>query len=166
MTGRLEGKVAIVTGAGTGIGRAIARRFAREGCAGLLVATSRNMDGLANVASEIGSRAAICRADVSVEADVHAMVHSALDNLGRLNVLVNNAVQPQASAAADRLAEEDWDRTLDVSLKAPFSGRSMPFRPCWRRRVEAAWLTFRRSIASSMRLGCPRTARPKVGWMH
>src|SRR5437870_1984311 len=113
MTGCLHGKVAIVTGAATGIGRAIALRFASEGCAGLLLATSRNMRGLESVAGEIGKHATICRADVSVEADVHAMVRSAVDRFGRLDVLVNNAAHQQPSAAADQLDEATWDRTLD-----------------------------------------------------
>jgi NAD(P)-dependent dehydrogenase (short-subunit alcohol dehydrogenase family) len=122
MTGRLQDKIAIVTGAATGIGRAIALRFAGEGCAGLLLATRRNMDGLAAVAGEIGIRAATCRADVSVDADVRGMIQSALDRFGRVDVLVNNAAHQQASAAADLLDEEAWDRTLDVSLKGAFLG--------------------------------------------
>jgi NAD(P)-dependent dehydrogenase (short-subunit alcohol dehydrogenase family) len=127
MTDRLDGKVAIITGAATGIGRAIALRFASEGCAGLVLATSRNMAGLAAVVAEIdsvgrASRAVPCRADVSVDADIRAMVQSALDRFGRLDVLVNNAAHQQASAPADQLAEEAWDRTLDVSLKGAFLG--------------------------------------------
>jgi NAD(P)-dependent dehydrogenase (short-subunit alcohol dehydrogenase family) len=127
MTDRLDGKVAIITGAATGIGRAIALRFASEGCAGLVLATSRNMAGLAAVVAEIdsvgrASRAVTCRADVSVDADIRAMVQSALDRFGRLDVLVNNAAHQQTSAPADQLAEEVWDRTLDVSLKGAFLG--------------------------------------------
>ena len=131
MTDRLNGKVAIITGAATGIGRAIALRFAREGCAGLVLATSRNMAGLAAVVAEIDGvsrggnsrvRAVACRADVSLDADIRAVVQSALDRFGRLDVLINNAAHQQASAPADQLAEDAWDRTLDVSLKGAFLG--------------------------------------------
>jgi NAD(P)-dependent dehydrogenase (short-subunit alcohol dehydrogenase family) len=125
MTRRLEGRVAIVTGAATGIGKAIALRFAAEGCAGVLLATSRNMAGLNASAAAIdatGGRAEACQADVSVEADVRRMVDAAVRAFGRLDVLVNNAAHQQASAAAEDLSELDWDRTLDVSLKGAFLG--------------------------------------------
>jgi len=131
MTDRLDGMVAVITGAATGIGRAMALRFASEGCAGLVLATSRNMAGLAAVVAEIDgvgrggnskARAVACRADVSLDADIRAVVQSALDRFGRLNVLVNNAAHQQASAPADQLTEEAWDRTVDVTLKGAFLG--------------------------------------------
>ncbi|MCA1645169.1 MAG: SDR family oxidoreductase [Chloroflexi bacterium] len=115
----------MVTGAATGIGRATALRFGAEGCAGLLLATRQNLAGLERVATEIraaGGRAETCRADVSIAADVQAMVQAALDYFGRLDIVVNNAAYQQSSAPADRLAEDEWDRTLDVSLKGALLG--------------------------------------------
>jgi glucose 1-dehydrogenase len=122
---RLRGKVAIVTGAATGIGKAIALRFGAEACAGLVLATRHNMAGLAAVAGEIraaGGQAVTCQTDVSAEADVRSMVQTALDSYGRLDVLVNNAAHQHGPAPADQLTEDEWDRTLDVSLKGAFFG--------------------------------------------
>jgi NAD(P)-dependent dehydrogenase (short-subunit alcohol dehydrogenase family) len=125
VTSRLDGKVAIVTGAATGIGKAIALRFASEGCAGLVLATSRNMVGLEAVATHIrqaGGQAVTCRVDVSVDADVRRMVHAAIQSFGRLDILVNNAAHQQTRAPAALLEEAEWDRTLDVNLKGAFLG--------------------------------------------
>ena len=86
---RLEGKVAIVTGAGQGIGEGIARRFANEG-ASVLVSDMRAEHG-EKVAAEIGDAAAFVEVDVSREDDVRAMVETAISRWGRIDVMFNNA---------------------------------------------------------------------------
>ena len=111
------GKVAIVTGAAGGIGRAVAAALAREGCA--LVLTYRTAAAEAQAAAEAlraaGRRALAVQVDVAEEAQVVAMVQQAEEVLGGVDILVNNAGMVQRAAFTD-LGEEDWRQMLDVSL--------------------------------------------------
>jgi len=117
---RLKDKIALVTGAGAGIGRAIAREFAKEG-ARLVICDIRE-DKLAEAAAELrglGGAVEALRADVGLAADVEALFHGARDRMGGLDILVNNAaVIHQASIVDTR--EEDWDRIIRNNLKSVF----------------------------------------------
>jgi NAD(P)-dependent dehydrogenase (short-subunit alcohol dehydrogenase family) len=118
---RLPNKVAIITGGGRGIGRAIAMRFAREGAAVVLAATGR--DGLEATAAEIraaGGRATACVADVSVEADVARMVAETVTAFGGVDLLVNNAGISGPTARVVEMDLAEWERTLDVNVTGAF----------------------------------------------
>jgi NAD(P)-dependent dehydrogenase (short-subunit alcohol dehydrogenase family) len=118
----IEGKVALVTGAGSGIGRAIAVRLAREGAA--VAVGDIDDDGGRETVRQIeaaGGRAAFVRADVTSEADVQGMVAFAEDRLGGLDILVNNAgiaITPSFPEADTRV----WSRVLDVNLRGVMLG--------------------------------------------
>jgi NAD(P)-dependent dehydrogenase (short-subunit alcohol dehydrogenase family) len=119
---RLQGKVAIVTGAASGIGRASAERFAAEGAA-VLVADLR-ADACAEVASGIralGGRAEACAVDVSDDASVAAMVARAVQGFGGLDVLFNNAGVGHY-VPFDQLEPDEWDRILNINLKGVYLG--------------------------------------------
>ena len=107
---RLKDKVALVTGAGSGIGRAIAQEFAREG-AKLLLAELDEASGRA-VADEIGGQARFQRCDTSREADVQSAVEAAVGAFGRLDVMVNNA----------GVSQRDWDTTIAINLSGVYYG--------------------------------------------
>jgi 3-oxoacyl-[acyl-carrier protein] reductase len=118
---RLEGKVAIVTGASRGIGRAIAVRFAGEG-AKVTVNWIASEQAAASVVDEIqraGGRALLVGADVSRLEDVHRLVERTTDEFGRIDILVNNAGIMVGKGVLDT-NEEDWDRTIDINLKGPY----------------------------------------------
>ena len=120
----LAGKVAIVTGGGTGIGRAISAALAREG-AHVAVNYSRSEDDAAATVRElegIGTRAIAVRADVSRSDEVGAMVARTVDELGRVDLLVNNAGMTVFVPLPDLagMEEEAWDRIMAVNVKAPF----------------------------------------------
>jgi 3-oxoacyl-[acyl-carrier protein] reductase len=120
----IEGKAAIVTGAGTGVGRATAIRLAKQGCS-VLINYSRSKDAAEAVAAEvekIGVKALAYRADVAVDSECRAMVAEAEHAFGNLAVLVNNAGTTSFVPHADLEGVEDemWSRILQVNLVGPF----------------------------------------------
>lgn len=115
MSGRLDGRIALITGAAGGIGAACARRLAAEG-ARLVLA---DLDGRAaeRLAGELGQVAVQC--DVTRRADIERMVDAAYQRWSRLDVLFNNAGVIQGKPLLE-LTEEDWDRLMNVNLRAVF----------------------------------------------
>lgn len=111
---RLEGKVAIITGGGTGIGAATARRFAREGAK--IVVTGRRPEPLEAVASDMGGVA--IAGDAADPAHALDVVATAADRFGRLDVVVANAGLGFGESVAE-VTDEHWRRTLDVNLTGP-----------------------------------------------
>jgi 3-oxoacyl-[acyl-carrier protein] reductase len=116
----LSGRVALVTGAGRGIGRAIALQFADAGA--LVCVNDINPDTARGTSDDIltlGGQAFDYAADISSKMQVGSMIEAIRDRWGRLDILVNNAgVEPKASVLS--LDEWDWDRTINVNLKGTF----------------------------------------------
>ncbi len=117
----LEGKVAIVTGASRGIGRAIAERFAAEGATVVVnyVSAAGEAKKVVDRIKQAGGDAVAVRGDVSKSADVKELVAAAVRQYGRVDILVNNAGVMVTKAALDA-TEDDWDRTIDVNLKGAY----------------------------------------------
>jgi 3-oxoacyl-[acyl-carrier protein] reductase len=119
---KLDGKVAVVTGASRGIGRAIAETFAREG-ADIVVNYVKSADDAREVVKIIkamGRRAIAVKADVSRRTEAEKMFDKALEVFGRVDILVNNAGIGTGGTTLDT-SEEDWDRVIAVNLKGPFN---------------------------------------------
>ncbi|MYB51541.1 MAG: SDR family oxidoreductase [Acidobacteriia bacterium] len=121
MQGRLQDKVALVTGAFGGIGSAITRRFLAEGAAVI----ANDLDGrppanLRIAGPDGGERLIAHRADHSKESDVVAMMQRARELFGGVDILVNNAFAAFEDTDIETLREEDWDHTLSACLKGPF----------------------------------------------
>jgi 3-oxoacyl-[acyl-carrier protein] reductase len=118
---RLPDKAAIVTGAGSGFGEGIAKRFAREGAR--VVVNDINVAGGERVAREIaatGGRALFCAGDVSSDADVAALVRFAVDAYGDLDIVVNNAGTTHRNQPMLDVTEEEFERIYRVNVKSLF----------------------------------------------
>jgi len=130
---RLSGKVALITGGGTGIGRAIALAYAREGAS--VAVAGRRLERLREVINEVhkqdGAGLAM-ECDVTRVRDVERAVKGTVERFGRVNVLVNNAGTLHVSTV-EGISEEEWDRVMTVNVKGPFlmSRAVLPeFRKC------------------------------------
>jgi len=117
---RLEGKIAVVTGAASGFGEGMARLFAAEG-AKVVVADISDAAG-EKVAADIGDSAIFVHADVSKGADVEAMVAAAVDKFGRLDILVNNAGFTHVNKPVMDVTEDEFDQIMAVNVKGIFHG--------------------------------------------
>src|SRR5579863_1030484 len=121
--GRIQGKVAVITGAASGMGRATAIRFAKEGAS--VVLTDLNSQGGETAVAECaaaGGRAVFQRTDVTSEADIKAAVARAVKEYGRLDIIFNNAGVAGAVGPIENVASADWDRTIAVLLRAAYLG--------------------------------------------
>ncbi len=119
--GRLAGKAAIVTGAGNGIGRAIAQRFAAEGAAVLCAdITFDDAESVVRGIGESGGRAVACKCDVSDSASAKAAVERAVCEFGALRVVVSNAAAFVPVTTLAEMEEDHWHKTLAVNLTGAF----------------------------------------------
>jgi glucose 1-dehydrogenase len=120
-SGKLAGKVALVTGSSSGIGQGIAIRMAKDG-ADIVVNYSGSFEGAQETQRQIealGRKSIIVKGDVAKVADCQALVQAGWDQLGKVDILVNNAGVEKGSDFVD-VTEEDYDKVLDVNLKGPF----------------------------------------------
>lgn len=111
------GKTAVITGSARGIGRTIAGAFASRG--GNVVICDVNEEAVKAVASEFGERGLGVRADVTVAADIEALLEKTMEKFGRVDVVVNNAGVTRDTLMI-RMDEKDWDLVLDINLKGAF----------------------------------------------
>jgi NAD(P)-dependent dehydrogenase (short-subunit alcohol dehydrogenase family) len=119
MTRRLEDKVAIITGAGTGIGEAIAHKFAREGAKVIVNGLPDDpIEAVAEAIRQSGGVAIAYAGDVSDEAHAQGCVQRAIDTYGRLNILVNNAGVFLTNALTEDYPVEDFDRTIRMNIRS------------------------------------------------
>jgi 3-oxoacyl-[acyl-carrier protein] reductase len=157
---RLEGKVAVVTGAGSGFGEGIARKFVAEGAK--VVIADRDAVGGERVAKALGANARFVRVDVANAADVTTMLDAAQVHFGDLHILVNNAGVSHTPQPLEDVTEEDFDRILAINVKAIYLAAKAVVP-----RFKAQWQS---SKTGGVILNIASTAgvspRPRLSWYN
>ena len=121
VNGTYMGKVAFVTGAGSGIGRATALAFAREGASVVVADVSEQANQqTARMIEELGGRALAVRCDVTRTDDVRGALEKTIETFGRLDVAFNNAGIEYKIQPAAEVTEAEWDRIMDIDLRGVF----------------------------------------------
>lgn len=121
-SGRLAGKAAIITGADSGIGRAVAIAFAREGADVLISYLDEHEDAkeTARWVEQAGRKAALAPGDVAEEQHCRSLIEQALREFGRLDILVNNAAMQRTHQSIEEISAEEWDRTFRTNIYSQF----------------------------------------------
>jgi NAD(P)-dependent dehydrogenase (short-subunit alcohol dehydrogenase family) len=121
-SGRLAGKKAVITGGDSGIGRAVAIAFAREGADVCIAYLDEDEDAreTARWVERAGRKAVLFRGDIADPAVCRELVRKAVEGLGRVDVLVNNAAFQMTRDSLDEISDAEWDRTFDVNIGAMF----------------------------------------------
>lgn len=155
MAERLAGKVAVVTGAGSGFGAGIAERFVAEGAQVLLV--DLDLERALDVTARLGASARACRADVSAAADVRVMLEAAELHFGRIDILVNNAGIGHTPQPLEGLEEAEFDRLLAVNVKSIYLAA---------REVVPRFKAQGRGVILNMASTAGVSPRPKLAWYN
>src|SRR3990170_3652929 len=119
--GRLEGKAAVVTGGGRGIGRAICLAFAKEGADVVVNYASKDLPAqeVVEMIKKMGRKAVAVKGNVAIKADAERIIQTAIDAFGKIDILVNNAGVSKPSMLY-KMTEEQWNEVIDIHLKGPF----------------------------------------------
>jgi NAD(P)-dependent dehydrogenase (short-subunit alcohol dehydrogenase family) len=121
-SGRLRDKKALVTGADSGIGRAVALAFAREGADVAVAYLSENEDAkeTQRLVEAAGRRCLLLRGDVAQAAYCRDLVHKTAEAFGRIDIVVNNAAHQMSFSSVEEISDEEWQRTFDTNISAMF----------------------------------------------
>jgi len=152
---RLDGKKAIVTGAASGFGAGIARKFVAEG-ASVLIA-DLNFDGAQELAYELGPNAFACQANVADNESVAAMIAQAISDLGGVDILVNNAGTTHLPSAMEDVTEADFDKIFLVNCKSVYLAAKHAV-PLFKKQSSGAILNVASTAAVS--------PRPRLSWYN
>ena len=152
---RLQNKVAIVTGGGSGFGEGIVRKFVAEGAK--VIVADRDAGGAARVADAVGSSAKAVAADVTVDADVAKMIKAATDQFGALDILVNNAGIGHLPQPLEALDERTFDQVVAVNMKAIYLAA---------RHVVPLFKQQKRGVILNMASTAGVSPRPNLTWYN
>jgi NAD(P)-dependent dehydrogenase (short-subunit alcohol dehydrogenase family) len=166
MAGILDGKVALITGAGSGIGQATSRIFAREG-AKLVLADVVEAGGnqTLKMVQELRADAIFVKCDVSKWSDVEAAVAKAVATYGRLDCAFNNAGIEGEGGNTHECTEENWARVISINLTGVWLCMKAESRKCSSRAAAVRSSTPRRARAWQASEGCPPTSPQSTVWL-